>query len=322
MQNVEMNTVFHLSRRVFPAASLGIGLFIACANGYSQQAAVLKWKFAEGDRFSQKLLQESQLTSLVDVRGATQSNEIEIDLDWVVRSVDNKGHALIEQRIAAVRTTIKLPGPKGGVIEYRFDSGSDTVDTESVFVADSIRPLINQLVLVTMTPQGLITGIELPDETLESLRKIPVTTEGVEAFSIGALNELFQACGMELPEKEIAPGESWVLNKPVSVSAGQQFIRESTYTLGEEGRITVASKLVPAAGTGEATDKTKNPGGARFDPWVISDQSSTGTIEFDIESGYARSSSQKTRLVTLTQYHGMRCTTTLTSTATSMIGRK
>jgi Family of unknown function (DUF6263) len=319
---VAMNPALSRFRNWLPVLSLGTTLLLTCGRGHAQEASVLEWKFREGDQFSQKLVQDSQLVSRVDVRDATQSNRMEIDVDWVVKSVDNKGQALIEQRISRVQTTIKLPGPKGGMIEYSFDSDSDVVNKESKHVADSIRPLVNQLVLVTMTSRGLITDVDIPEATLESLRKIPVTSEGVEAFSADALNELFQACGMELPEKEVRSGESWVVKKPVSVASGQQFTRETTYTLGENGQITVTSKLVPVPRTPDSAEKSDSSDGARFDPWVISDQSSSGTIEFDQEKGHARNSGMTTRLVTLTQYHGMRCTTTLTSTATSTIGRK
>jgi hypothetical protein len=176
---------------------------------------------------------------------------------------------------------------------------------------------VNQPVTVTINPRGIITSVVVPDKTLESLRQMPGYVEGRQAFSVESIRELFQSAGTELPEKNIAVGESWVSKRPFTIGSPHQFTRETTYTLQDDGKVNVRSRLVLNGLQGGQRDAA-----TEFDTWAIEDQKSTGSLAFDIADGYCRESSAETMLKTRTQYQGMKVATTITSRLRTQTERK
>lgn len=296
-------------------------LFALCRSILAQDTNTprepIRWKFTEGDNFSVTIHQDTTVNTKVDVRNVEQSNQMDLTIEWQVQSVDRDGTAVIDQKISKILATIILPDKTGKPVVHQYDSSVEKHSGDARLLASSLSKLLDQSVTITMSARGEISDVKIPDETLDSLRQMPGSIEGRQAFSIESLRELFQSAGTELPNSVLAIGDSWLVKRAFSIGSPHQFTRETTYTLAERGEINFESRLV----LDNVGDAPKN-GEAEFDTWVIDDQQATGKIQFDLENGHATSSTASTMIKTKTNYQGMKVTTTMNSQVKTNIERK
>lgn len=277
----------------------------------------IRWKFATGDSFSVTIHQETSVNTKVDVRNVAQSNQMDLTIDWQVQSVDKDGTATINQKITTIIASITIPDKTGKPVVHEYDSSAEKHSGDARILASSLSKLLDQTVTITMSSRGEIADVKIPDETQDSLRQMPGSIEGRQAFSTESLREIFQTTGTELPELAIVVGESWLVKRAFSIGSPHQFTRETTYTLADGGEINFDSKLVLNS-VAAAPEKSE----AEFDSWVIEEQKSTGMIQFDLQAGHASSSDSETMLKTKTNYQGMKVTTTMNSKVQTSIERK
>lgn len=300
-------------------------LLLACHTTLAQDANVtteraaepIRWKFATGDAFSVTIHQETSVNTKVDVRNVAQSNQMDLTIDWAVQAVDKDGTATIDQKISKIVASITIPDKTGKPVVHEYDSSVEKHRGDARILASSLSKLLDQTVTITMSSRGEITDVKIPEETLDSMRQMPGSIEGRQAFSTESLREIFQSTGTELPESAIAVGESWLVKRAFSIGSPHQFTRETTYTLAAGGEINVESTLVL-----NSVAAAPAKGEAEFDTWAIEEQKSTGMIQFDLQAGNASSSDSETMLKTKTNYQGMAVTTTMNSQVKTSIERK
>jgi hypothetical protein len=279
----------------------------APAVGQESGGTLYRWKLAEGDQFEIRMVQNTSTETVVDVRTVAQSSDMTLTLDWQVESVDEDGTARIRQTISAIQARVVLPESDGPVtVEY--DSANERHSGRAKQLADSFSRLIGQPVFVTMTSRGEITDVEIPEETMESLRQMPGSMEGRQAFSLESIREMFQASGTSFPEAAIGPGQSWKVSREFNIGTPHQLLRETTCTPGDNGRIDFSSTLsirdIKPPDSDSSVETT---------PWTILSQESGGHMVFDAEAGHPVSSQSKTALATRSTYHALEVTTKIDS---------
>ncbi len=270
-------------------------------------ARQLRWKFSTGDRLEIRIEQQSSIRTMVDRRQVDQSNRMELTIDWQVESVDDSGTAQIRQMITAIRAELTLPGARGPVTTV-YDSAADPPRGDARLPGEGFSRILNQPVTVTMTARGEITNVDVPGETLESIRQMPGSIEGRQVFSLDSVREMFQSAGTEFPEAAIEPGQSWLVERDFSMGSAHQFTRETTYTLADAGDIDFDSRIAIQSSTGN----DKNPD-VEFQPWTIARQAAGGQIAFDWSAGRVTNSQSQMNLETETTYQGFAVSTSIDS---------
>lgn len=277
-----------------------------------------QWKFAEGDTFAIRISQTSAVTTVVDRRVVEHSNEMTLEIDWVVESMDGE-NAQLTQTITRVIASLTMPGEKGPkTIEY--DSNSERFTGDARRMNKSFSRIIGQPVAITITPLGEITDVKIPEETLESLRQMPGSMQGRKMFEPESIREMFAQAGMQLPSD--TTGDSWETTREFSVGTPQKFNQTLSYTIENSGANPLEIGFTGTIAAIETTSPSERPEGIEFDSLEIEEQDSSGKIVFDTESGNCTSSESTTMLKTRTAYRDMAVVATINSTVNLTVQRK
>ncbi len=302
---------------IFPLI-VAIGFVVTSPLPASGQEVTLTWKFIAGQSCEVVVQQTSSVETAVDRRVVNHESEMHLWLDWIVESVDEKGAAKMKQVITAVKLSMTMPGGDGQEMIQYDSRAADKPTGSAARVAESFGRLINQPVTLTILPSGEITDVDIPAETMESIRKMPGSMEGRDALSPESLRNMFQQATAVLPDAPIRPGDSWTRQRSFELPP-QTFDQTTTYTLSsnsdsEDGhRIQYTSKLnvVKSADQLAALTNLK-----------IDEQSLAGELVFDAENGFCTRSESNSLIKTQAEYRDMKVNTAVTSQLTVQFKRK
>ncbi len=284
---------------------------LVTANAYCQEASALVWKFAKGETFAITMQQTSSVETTVDRRTVNHSTEMTLKMNWLVESVDTNQVARIKQTITGVNLSMIMPSSEGPkVIEY--DSSSEARPTgDAARIAESFGRLINQPVFVSVTPRGEITAVDIPSETMESIREMPGSMEGRQSLSLESIRNMFRQANVVLPEEPIAPNDSWTAEKTFELPP-QAFNQKTTYNFSgnhtDESDVTVA-----VVNFSSVLDVQQDKNEANSAQLKITEQSLTGELRFDANAGFCHASNSETLIKTQATYRDMQIRTTVNS---------
>ncbi len=279
-------------------------------------AQSLAWKFAPGDNFEITLDQETRVDTVVDRREVNRSNQTTLTISWQVQSLQ-EDQAVIRQTIDRVVTELTMPGEKGA-LTVRYDSKEDKPRSEAKRMADSFSRIIGQPVFITISPRGEIADVEIPPETLESLRQMPGSIQGRKMFEAESIREMFAQSGLQLPES--ATAESWESTRNFSIGTPQVFQLTTKYTLQD-----ATANPLQIDFTGDLKlieDSEERPAELEFENLSLAGQQASGSILFDTQTGNCVSSQSTTMLKTRTRYRDMEVMATVNSQITMSVLRK
>jgi hypothetical protein len=274
------------------------------------------WKFAEGDRLAIRIDQATTVQTVVDRRVVDRSNQTRLEIDWLVERLEGE-NAVIRQTIRRVVTELTMPG-EDGPKTVNYDSDVERHRGDAKRLASSFSKIVGQPVHITLTPQGRITGVEIPESTLESLRQMPGSMQGRQMFEAESLRQMFAQAGMQLPGPDEGP--AWETTREFSIGTPQTFEMTTRYTIEDpqteplEIRFTGELQLLDS--------QPQRPPGIEFENIEISGQATSGTILFDVQAGNCRSSQSTTMLKTRTSYRDMEVVATVNSQVTMDVTRQ
>ncbi|MEZ6107640.1 MAG: DUF6263 family protein [Pirellulaceae bacterium] len=282
----------------------------------------LRWKFATGDRYAVTYEQQVEQTTEVLLKPVTIETHSKIEMEWEVLGVDSDGNATIRQRFSGLELTIR--SSRGDFLE--FDSSVDDAETgKGSEVGKVLMPLMEAPYEITMSPRGEILKVEVPETSLEEIRQSASSMRLRRLFSEESLVETLSFVAVTLPEGEVSPGESWESERaagtpelPLTVSHRFTYERGPVDSiepiqLEEEGtpeaRLVDSPDDAAAARVGiETTVAMGDPDAEREDGSrlaKLTQQTSRGSLWFDVEAGHPRRAVQIQELVTETPLREM-----------------
>jgi hypothetical protein len=208
-------------------AKLGLLLLLAICTK-SLCAEPLRWKFAEGDRFS--LVFDQTQTQSTDVNGKKISVEIhlEMNMHWLIKSVDGDT-ATMRQSFESLKFDWRSSEGK----EVNFDSKlQDKQEGLARQIAKTLLPVLECQFDVVMNTRGEILEVEANEETMEILRELPDSMALRRLFTKKGISATLSQAALVLPEADLAQGETWESKYETDSSAGKANATV-TYTIGE-----------------------------------------------------------------------------------------
>lgn len=244
-------------------------------------AAPLEWKFAAGDEHHYEMTQKMDMSMNMGQAGKMDTSiETFIDTTWNVEGMNKEGNAVVKQSINRMKMDIMGPGGQNISVDT---AAKEKPEGFGAQLAPLVEALTSQPFTVTMTPQGKILQVDVPEELLKKMQAAPGAAMMGDLASKKGFEQLIRQGSLYFPEGEIKEGQNWS-NKVETKNPmfGSQTI-ETTYTYagpkemeGKEYEVFKPS-LKLDFGDGQ---------GARGTQVAIDKQDSSGEILFDREAGH------------------------------------
>ncbi|MEQ8208385.1 MAG: DUF6263 family protein [Lacipirellulaceae bacterium] len=275
--------------RLSPLRTILSLALVACVNSPSfvraqataTAAAPLAWKFEAGDQHHYEMTQKMNMSMNMGQAGKMDTSiSTFIDTTWDVEGMNDEGNAVVKQNINRMKMDIQGPGGQNISVDT---AAKEKPEGFGAQLAPLVEALTSQPFTVTMTPQGKILTVDVPDELLKKMQAAPGAAMMGELASKKGFEQLIRQGSLYFPEGEIKEGQNWS-NKVETKNPmfGKQTI-ETTYTYagskeleGKEYEV-FKPNLKLDFGDGE---------GARGTQVVIDKQGSSGEILFDREAGH------------------------------------
>ncbi len=280
------------------------------------ESQTLSWQFAKGDVFDIQIQQSTAVSTVVDRRLVEQTNQMTMDITWQVLNFQD-GVATIEQTIKRVRVELSIPGEKGPSVT-NYDSAEEKQKGDAKRMGASFSRLIDQPVNLSVTPQGQIRKVDIPEKTLASLREMPGSVQGRKMFDVASVREMFSQSGLQLPADSTET--QWQFTRNFKIGLPQTFRLTTEYSIADTEQNPVKIDF-----TGELElieDSGERPAELDFENVALTGQKSSGSLMFDSEKGNCVSSNSKTQLKTRTQYRDMEIMATVDSTVEMTFNRQ
>ena len=280
------------------------------------ESQTLSWQFAKGDVFDIQIQQSTAVNTVVDRRLVEQTNRTTMDIAWQVLDFQDDV-ATIQQTIKRVRVELSMPGEKGPAIT-NYDSAEEKQTGDAKRMNASFSRIIDQPVNLSVTPQGEIREVDIPEKTLDSLREMPGSVQGRKMFDAASVREMFSQSGLQLPADNTE--STWQSTRDFKIGLPQTFRLTTKYSLADK-----AQNPVKIDFTGELElleDSGERPAELDFENVALTAQKSSGSLMFDSVKGNCVSSNSETQIKTRTQYRDMEMVVTVDSTVKMSFTRK
>jgi hypothetical protein len=264
-------------RRTFALAA--VLLATACAT--SSAADAPQWKFEQGQSNRYRMNQTMNMSMVVGGNDVTNNIKQIIDMSWTVREIGDDGSAILDQKIDRMRMTIEAGGQKVDV-----DSAAkEEPKNQAAMLAPMLKAFTAKPFKVTMTPQGKITEVEVPEEMVEALKNTPGAAALGDMATPEGFKKMVTQAAFAMPEK-LEPNDQWTQKMEMQLPGIGKQIAETTYKYegpkeidGNEYEVFTPSLDIRYEGGATAVN--------------VDDQKSTGQILFDREAGRLESSELK-----------------------------
>ncbi len=166
----------------------------------SQAEAPLRWKFTPGESFDYQMTQDMNMNIDAGQAGqlATTAGQT-MNMTWNVKSIDDQGHAVIEQKIDRIQMKMTAPGGQG--FEYDTDSEEPAVGVAAM-VAPTMEAMTAGQFTFTLSPRGEVSDVKVSEELLAAIKNGP----GGEAGAVEQFKSMVSQVAFTLPEK---PPDDW-----------------------------------------------------------------------------------------------------------------
>ena len=131
--------------------------------------APLKWKFSPNDSLKLKFDQKNSFEIKVMGQNISNISELKLAMTWTVKSIKD-GVAEISQTIDTVDAHIQAQGVN---IDFDSTQKEDPGDPAGKALASIYRAVIGVPYVLTVTSNGEITAVKIPDQVAEALEKSP-----------------------------------------------------------------------------------------------------------------------------------------------------
>jgi hypothetical protein len=272
--------------------------------------ALLRWKFAEGQKLLVSVEQKTELETTAGTKPRKVLLEMLMDLQWLVEGVDAQGTADIRQTIVRLKSRMET----GGAPAVEFDTASAEQPKGAAEYFAGARQLVGAQIQLKLTARGEIQAVTVSEETTKLIGEALAGTALAPLFSSAGLADTLKQSAAVLPEQALNEGNAWQIVSSAKLPAGAVQQR-TTYTY--RGVRDVDGQMLEAIELSSLLELGKPPADAKH-PLTIKEQSHTGTLLFDAAAGRFVRSEVNQRLVTESPYRGTQvrvaAKTTLTTT--------
>jgi predicted secreted protein len=240
----------------------------------------LRWKFTKGEKLDYVITQNMDMAMNAGPQGQMNMKMNQtIDMTWQIDKVDENGNATILQSIDRVQ--MKMTGPQ--TMEYDSQSEDAPVGLAAM-IAPTFDAMTKGKFVVTMTPWGEVTDVQIPQEMVDALKNGPAAPAMGDMASADGFKQMISQGTLVLPKEMPAVGSQWTSTMEMkNPMAGQQKV-ETTYTY--EGMKDVGGTTY-AAFKPELKMTIAGQGQMQM---TVKDQKSDGEILFNPEAGRIHSS--------------------------------
>ncbi len=275
------------SRRLFAWHSSGL-LFLLIFLPVSHLLAEepLGWKFKVGDEHHYRLTQQMNMAMFLGPAGELETSvQQKMDMVWKVVSLDDQGTASLLQQINRVQ--LEITGP--GSTEITYDSQlKDMPIGYGAMIDPAIKVWIANPIQLTMTPQGKIVSISIPEKVSKAITIMP-GAEMIRVFlTAEGYRDVMQQLSLVLPPATaLVPDYQWTTNQETlhpelgKITAGMTYQYKGNRT--EAGQ--VYENFFPKLELDFGESKEQNPSQMK-----AKEQDSKGNILFNRTSGWLESS--------------------------------
>ncbi|HMO14219.1 MAG TPA: hypothetical protein PKA83_08840 [Pirellulaceae bacterium] len=266
----------------------------------------LRWQFTQGEVYEVELKQKSTTSSEANNRRITNDQEVDVWLEWEIDIVEPTQTRMTwkYKRIRSRSSSVSIrtqertsESPIPTVIE--FDTVEDRPsDSTSAALHRSAMQFIDQPFRVTMSNQGEVTGVSIPEETLESLRKMPGTMRIRSLMTEEGIKDVFGRTAILLPTDPMEPGHTWKESRSFEIPLGT-IAQDTTYEfVGNQPDSPAGHQLIRAT-SHSAFRASGDDGSPQLE---IKSQSSNGEIWFDSDQGRVASALISAEMQTVSPY--------------------
>ncbi|MCG6155410.1 hypothetical protein [Rubinisphaera margarita] len=164
----------------------------------------LQYRFAEGQSRRYELKQT--LTTSADVSGQVMTNRItqNLLLGAKVQKVQPDGTAVLAKTIERIQMEATQPGVEEP-LRYDSNSGQELAGPFGV-IANSLAALVQQEILVTMSPRGEVQDVDIPQALLEQFSGGP----GLAGMnSPEAIERMLSQGSVVFPDRPLQRNDTW-----------------------------------------------------------------------------------------------------------------
>jgi hypothetical protein len=261
-----------LARRLVLVGTLG-GILAGTTPAAALAQNTLRWNFVAGTSLKVKTQQITDHTA----NGLVVKSEFHVYATWNITAVDPSGAATVGQTIDRITLSMKVPGG-----DFTYDSSSSEPPTGTVkLLASSFLPPLNKTIELKISPQGRLLQAKWAKPSADTKTANNPTSKAPPNDGELELTRLHGSIA-ELPENEIAVGDTWVSKHSTSLPTINETMEvENRYTY--RGQREIKGKMLDQIDiTGQVTIDRGEAGGTSFD---VQQQDVQGVILFDSTVG-------------------------------------
>jgi hypothetical protein len=247
-----------------------------CVDATGQESATtpvpLRWKFTSGENFVVSMVQDMSMNVRFGEQDVTTQASNKTWMDWRTIAVDAGGTATIESKVT--RMLMEVANPAIG--QFTIDTDKPAAEEGQAAMIDKmIRPMVGITFTNKMAPDGKVTDVEIPEEALAGVRGAP----GGGMMSADQMAQMIQNISPTFPAKGLSVGQSWEAVADVNMPFG---VMTTTSEYTYRGTVMVQHRPLHRIDVKTHMKIAVAEGQPRLE---IGEQSSSGTMWFDQESG-------------------------------------
>jgi hypothetical protein len=208
-----------------------LGLLIALVTSLpvapAQAQVTLQYKFKEGDKFHcvNEVKMESQMT--LGEKDFTTKSSFTFDMTWKITEVGSDGKAKVVQTLDRIR--YEQDGPQG---KSEFDSkkAKEPTDPLGKVMVPLYKAMVGAEFKVTMSAQGEVSDIRLPQKVVDALKTMPggkLVQETRKDFTGPG--------GLRLSKDAVKRGDSWKTRVEMKMEPVGTLVMDTKYTYEGKG---------------------------------------------------------------------------------------
>ncbi|MEX2093885.1 MAG: DUF6263 family protein [Pirellulales bacterium] len=271
-----MGFAFFAPRRIVLVAVVSC---LVVTSSISQADEPLRWKFTAGEKLDYQMTQDMNMDMDAGPAGKLATNAGQtMSITWIVKSIDEKGDALIEQTIDRIHMNMTAPGGQG--FDYDTDSEEPAVGMAAM-IAPTLEAMTAGKFTFTMSPRGEVRDLTMTDELLAAIRSGP----GGEKGAIEQFKAMVSQVALVLPENPPKLGDEWTIRIAASNPAGGN--QTVDYTFKYEGTREVDGTNYAVIKPTMKLELANNP----MMEMKMKEQQTQGEVLFNLEQGRLHSNS-------------------------------
>ncbi len=258
------------------AGCLALLVMAGLGAGLAPAQVTLHYQFKPGEKLPYVMEQKMAMTMVIGGNQVHMNMTQTMNMTWNIASVDKNGNAHMTQKFDRIRLNMDSPM---GKVEYDSQNGKVPEGPIGQSIGPIYKALTGAEISLTMSPQGKITDVKIPQKVLDALKNVPGAAAMGEMFSGEGLKNMTSKGGLQLPAGPVKKGDSWNQKMEVKMPFGTMKVdTKNTYqgSVMRGGKTLAEITLQPtvtmeAAPNAPATMKLKDQsakGNALFDNTV------------------------------------------------------